>query len=238
MAANCYLDVLGRMLTFIIWEFDATDAAVAVVTAMLSSGIEREGMFGLTKFIAPQTITFTKIIENGMDDPGAEAKIIDLLVLDEEPIHKQIDAKTIDSQLFTNRFPGAKFKGLSDMINNVSSPEAITTADILFNKIQNDFAYDAKGNLREVPVEFHYDFVVAGVDVDAEVTFKGILDGLFKTSDEMCQLLRKLEVEVEIITCPYSSQSSDYGTKGSPKFPDAPMNPILLWGLDAYGPEN
>lgn len=222
--------VTGR---FLWWDFDATDEAIGVVTAMLSSGIEREGMFGLTKFIQPATITFRGIIENGVDEPTNKI-IPDLIVMNEEPIHKKIDANTIDNQLFKNRFPGAKFQGLKDMINGVQSSEASNTANVLYTTIVEQFSKDANKKERVLHIAFNYNFIVAAVDVDATVAFRGILDGLFDSPESMCEFLRKLEVKVEISTIPYSDNEADYGVKEAPLTPDAPYNPVILWGLSTY----
>ncbi len=223
-------DKLVGSLLFGLIKFDVTDLALRLVTAMLSAGVEREGTFGLTKFIQPSTITFRGILENGLDAP-LNNQISDLIILNEEPIHKKIDANTIDNQLFKNRFPGAKFAGLRDMINNKPSTDAANTADILYSTIEGQFCKDAKGNERNVSVRVQEDYGIAAVDVNAVVNFRGILNGLFTNGTEMAELLRKLEVKVEISTIPYSDNEADYGVKDAPLTPDAPYNPIILWGL-------
>lgn len=223
-------DKLVGSLLFGLIKFDVTDIAVGLVTSMLSAGVEREGTFGLTKFIQPSTITFRGILENGLDAP-LNNQISDFIILNEEPIHKKIDANTIDNQLFKNRFPGAKFAGLRDMINNKPSTDAANTADILYSTIEGQFCKDAKGNERNVSVRVQKDYGVAAVDVNAVVNFRGILNGLFTNGTEMAELLRKLEVKVEISTIPYSDNEADYGVKDAPLTPDAPYNPIILWGF-------
>lgn len=223
-------DKLVGSLLFGLIKFDVTDIALGLVTAMLSAGVEREGTFGLTKFIQPSTITFRGILENGLDAP-LNNQISDLIILNEEPIHKKIDANTIDNQLFKNRFPGAKFAGLRDMINNKPSTDAANTADILYSTIEGQFCKDAKGNERNVSVRVQKDYGIAAVDVNAVVNFRGILNGLFTNGTEMAELLRKLEVKVEISTIPYSDNEADYGVKDAPLTPDAPYNPIILWGF-------
>lgn len=220
--------LVGTLLWVI--KFDVTDIALGLVTAMLSSGVEREGTFGLTKFIQPSTITFRGIVENGLDAP-LNNMISDLIILNEEQIHKKIDANTIDNQLFKNRFPGARFAGLRDMINNKPSTDAANTADILYSTIEGQFCKDAKGNERNVSVRVQKDYGIAAVDVNAVVNFRGILNGLFTNGTEMAELLRKLEVKVEISTIPYSDNEADYGVKDAPLTPDAPYNPIILWGF-------
>lgn len=205
---------------------DETDAVVKIVKEYLSGGFERTGMFGLTKFIQPSTITFRNLVEN-----GAQNLNNGILILDEEPIHKKIDAFTVDNQLFANRFPGATFTGLKNMVNNISSDEATQTANVLYTTIKTQFSKDAAGNPRVVSVNYGIDLKIISFVVDATVRFEGLLDGLFTSGEEMAALLRKLEVEVSLSTIPYSDNVDDYGTKGNPLTPEAPYYPIIIWGL-------
>ena len=207
---------------------DLTDIAIGIIQGLMSSGIPREDDLGLclTKFIAPQTITFRGILGNEASRGDA------ILLLDEEPIHKKLNSDNIDA-LFNQKFKGATFKGLSDIINGVTpeTPDAITTSEILYNTIDQQFSKDDKGNPRKISINKDEGIYT----IKANVKFKGILDALFKDPKEMREFLPKLKVSITIGTYPYSAKDSDYGTKGAAKTPSAPYNPLIFWGLDAYG---
>ena len=205
---------------------DLTDVAIGIIQGLMSSGIPREDDLGLclTKFIAPQTITFRGILTNGV------SKGDDLLLLDEEPIHKKLNSDNIDG-LFTQKFPGATYQGLCDIINGKSTTEAITTSEILYTTIDQQFSKDANGKDRKISINKD-----EGVyTIKANVKFKGILDALFKDAKGLRDFLPKLKVSITIGTYPYSATDSDYGTKGAAKEPSTPYNPLVFWGLDAYG---
>ena len=204
-----------------------TDVAIGMVQGLMSGGIAREDDLGLclTKFIAPQTITFRGILSN------EASKGDDILLLDEEPIHKNLNSDNIDG-LFSKKFKGATYKGLCDIINGIESSDAITTSEILYNTVDQQFSKDANGNPRKVSLSKDYSFLAT---IKVNVKFKGLLDGLFKSPAEFRAFLPKLKLSITIGTYPYSATDSDYGTKGAPKEPAAPYNPLIFWGLDAYG---
>ena len=126
-------------ITFI--GMNLTDVAIGMVQGLMTSGIPREDELGLclTKFIAPQTITFRGILSNEASEGDA------ILLLDEEPIHKKLNSENIDA-LFNLKFKGATYKGLCDIINGIESSDAITTSEILYNTIDQQFSKDANGN--------------------------------------------------------------------------------------------
>lgn len=212
-------------ITFI--GMNLTDVAIGMVQGLMTSGIPREDELGLclTKFIAPQTITFRGILSNEASKGDA------ILLLDEEPIHKKLNSENIDA-LFNLKFKGATYKGLCDIINGIESSDAITTSEILYNTIDQQFSKDANGNPRKVSITKEYSFLAT---IKVNVKFKGLLDGLFKNAAELRAFLPKLKLSITIGTYPYSAKDSDYGTKGAAKTPSAPYNPLIFWGLDAYG---
>ncbi len=212
-------------------DHDLTDTAVDIVKTFLESGIPREDeLLGLclTKFIAPQTITFRGVVSNN-SSPGD-----DIIILDEEPIHKIVSGDNINA-LFNQKFKGATFEGLSDIIKGISSAAAVTTSEILYDIIDQQFSKDADGNDRVILIKKEVDLWVVKFQIDADVRFKAILDAFFENAASLRAMLPKLKLSITIGTYPYSANDADYGTKGAPDTPDQPYNPLVFWGLDAYG---
>lgn len=213
-------------------DYDLTETAVGLVTSFLKSGIPREDdLFGLclTKFIDPKTITFRGILSNN-SNVGEN-----ILILDEEPIHKIVGDDNINS-LFNQKFKGATFQGLVDIINgNSDSPAALTTSEILYDTINKQFSKDANGKDRVITIKKEVNIVIGKFLIDADVRFKAVLDAFFKDAEGLRELLPKLKLSITIGTYPYSSIDADYGAKGAPKTPNKPYNPLVFWGLDAYG---
>ena len=212
-------------------DYDLTDTAVELVTSFLGSGIPREdNTFGLclTKFIAPQTITFRGILSNQASKGDA------ILILDEEPIHKILGSDNINS-LFNQKFNGATYEGLVDIIKGKNTPAAITTSEILYNTVDEQFSKDANQKERVITIKKEVNIIIGKFVIDADVRFKAVLDAFFKNAEEMRNLLPKLKLSITIGTYPYSATDSDYGSKGAPKETSAPYNPLIFLGLDAYG---
>ena len=217
-------------------EFDATDTAVKIVMDALETGIPRDAStdilnlkpIGLTEFIAPSTITFTKIVSNG----ASEGK--NILFLDESPIHKQIGSDAINN-LFAAKFPGATYEGLIDISNGRNTPSAITTSEVLYSVLNEQFSYEAKDKLRTVYVSKEISALGQKVTVKAYIELKAILDVFFTDAASLRSLLPKLKISLTIGTYPYSANPEDYGTKRAPRQPDIDYYPLIFWGLDAYG---
>lgn len=216
-------------------KYDLTDTGVSLVTSMLDGGIPREGTISLTEFIAPSTITFRNILDNGAAMPQSNSNVYpDILILDEEPIHKNVNSNNINS-LFAEKFPGATYTGLRDILNNLDTDDAKTTKNILFETISNQLCKTANGKDRVVSASKSQWIVIGTVNVKVNVKFSAILNAFFTTSDEMCNFLRSLWVSVDITPYPYSTDPAAYGTKGNPVEPNKTYNPLIIWGLDAWG---
>ena len=217
-------------------EFDATDTAVKIVMDALETGIPRDASteilnlkpIGLTEFIAPSTITFTKIVSNG----ASEGK--DILFLDESPIHKQIGSDAINN-LFATKFPGATYEGLIDISNGRNTPSAITTSEVLYSVLNEQFSYEANNKLRTVYVSKEIEALGQKVTIKAYIELKAIMDVFIKDAASLRSLLPKLKISLTIGTYPYSANPEDYGTKRAPNQPNTDYYPLIFWGLDAYG---
>lgn len=211
-------------------------AAKLAIALTVSGGIPRDDtgalcFLYLTKFINPQTITFNGLISN-----GATNITDDILILDEAPIYKEIKAEVI------NRFLGERFadsagnkptcEGLQDIVNGKRNTNAAKiTSQTLYNVLESVFR--DKGDM-----SMTVDLKVKKYEVDINLlaVFKAILPNV----DSLMDMLQKMKVRLEITTCPYhANKETGYGTKANPipiKNITGDKNPIIFWGLDAYGP--
>ena len=206
---------------------------VPIVMGTMSSGVPRdEGTLTfiyLTKFIDPQSITFNGVLENGAANVND-----DIFFLDENPIYKEIKAETVDRLLsekfiYNNQVP--TYAGLLDIVNGNNTPEANLTAEVLYNKLRETVA--GRGEIKMT-----LDIKLKKYNVD--INLGNVFDALISNPDDLKAKLPKMKFAITISTCPYhADKAAGYGSKASPIALDdieGPKNPIILWGLDAYGP--
>ena len=185
-------------------------AVYAGFPLLISNGIPRDGsMLYLTRFMDPANITFTGVIENGVTEGTTE-----FIVMDENPIYKEVGADAVDKLLrekfdfidpTSNTLYIPTFIGMRDIVNGVSSDEAKTTAKAIYGKL------DATIGSKTV--------TVSGYKLKLAPIFKAV----FSSEADMSKMIGDMQVSVKIVTYPYDSNS--------------PQNPIIFWGLDAYGPK-
>ena len=75
-------------------------------------------------------------------------------------------------------------------------------------------------------------FSLAGV---FDVEFKTVFDALFSSLGDMVKKLPNMEFEITISTCDHKPNKADYSGVAL-KDMQKTNNPIIFWGLDAYGP--
>ena len=220
------------------------------VVDMFKAGIPRDGtLLYLGKFIDYQTITF-----NGVVECGTSTDHNNIIVLNEENIYKGINKDLIDMFLNDETKPmGGKFvyndykptyQGLYDLINYDQTIE-IKTDDDVKTKIDSDadtvtgnqltYAYNTAYAIYNKLLEKIGDkeFSLAGI---FNVQFRTVFDSLFGSLPDMVTKLPNIEVEITISTCDYKPNKADYSGV-SLKDMQATNNPIIFWGLDAYGHE-
>ena len=221
-------------------DFGSTIAKAAVegLIGGMSSGIPRDksssfDFITLTQFIDPQTITFNGVLEN-----GAGSAVDDIFILDEEPIHKGITAKTVNNLLEEKFYfidaSGNKliptYEGLKDIINgNENSDAANTTANAIYNKLKKVFADRGVYKISKK---------VVFVTVTADISFTNVFNALIPDVDALKDMVKKMKVQVTISTCPYHPNKADYGSKASPitlNNISGDKNPMIFWGLDMNG---
>ena len=208
----------------------ATGAAVGLVMNSLKNGIPRDKeedltFLYLTKFIAAETITFSKnIVEN-----GASSKSDNIIILDEEPIHKQISQSVVNSFLET-RFkyiePQSKavyiptYQGLFDIVNNRSS--SYDEKNKNGNTYRHNTSYAIYNKLMDKLGSKTISVSQSGMTVD--IVLGNVLGAFFKTQEEMEAMFQTMKVKLDVSTYPYDANSTEY-------------NPLILWGFDVYGPD-
>lgn len=175
---------------------------------LIEDGIPREGdMLYLTRFMDPANITFSGVIENGYAEGTT-----DILILDENPIYKELGTAAVD-KLLREKFDYVDasqntyiptFEGMYDIVNGISSDAATITAKAIYGKLESAIG------TKEVTVS-SYKLKLAPV-------FKAV----FPSESEMTRMLGDIEVAIKITTYPFGTETS--------------YNPIIFWGLDAYGP--
>jgi len=223
------------------------------VINMMKDGIPRDGtLLYLGRFIDYQTITFNGVVEAGASNDNQH-----LVVLTEEHIYKGIDVNLINRFLNDRTHPmGGKFiyqigevtykptyQGLYDLINYDSTKLSINSDDDV-KKISSE-RDDINGNNETYAYNTAYaiynkllstignqTFSLAGV---FDVEFKTVFDALFSSLGDMVKKLPNIEFEITISTCDHKPNKADYSGVQL-KDMQKTNNPIIFWGLDAYGP--
>ena len=215
---------------WLLYTTTACEIAVSYVMGKFDNGVPRDDeMIHLTQFIDPQTITFNGVVTNG--SIAGE----NIFFLDEEPIYKGIDAAAINNLLLTRFEYNGKiptYEGLSNILTGNIDDSATATAEILYNKLRSSFL--DRGVLNKT-----LDIPLIG-EVSVSITMVTIFDAIFKSSADLISKLQTLKARVQISTCPFhADKAKGYGTKASPislNNIQGDKNPIIFWGLDAYGP--
>lgn len=210
--------------------------AKLAILLSVNSGIPRDDsgslcFLYLTKFINPQTITFNGLVSNQVTAATAP-----MIILDESPIYKEIKAEVINNFL-SQRFVDSEgksptCKGLQDIVKgDTTSDDAKITASTLYNVLRSVF--DEKGVM-----EMTVDVKPKAYDVDIDLC--NVFDALIPSPTALMTILQTMKLELQVSTCPYhANKETGYGTKANPIPIDnitGDKNPIIFWGLDAYGP--
>ncbi len=213
-----------------------------LVQSLLNTGIAREGaLVGLSSFIDPQTITFNGVVENGSSEEDGH-----IIILHEEHKYKGIDENMVNMFLNDDTKPmGGKFiyngikptyQGLKDIVNSTTSATdkinnngktfAENTSYAIYNKLMSTI-----GNRT---------FSLPGLD---PIKFSDIFNAVFASEADMVAKLPDIEFEIVVSTCDHYDNKAEYGRKNSNGDYIYPLselqknnNPIVFWGLDAYGP--
>ena len=227
--------------------------AVSAVLYTISDGIKRDkesdfDFLYLTQFIAPITITFRGLVDNGASNASDH-----ILVLDESPIYKELGSAAVDNLLqekFTYNGVVPSFDGLKDIVNgNDNTDKALNTSYAIYNSLKSVFA--SQGT-KEKPGWLTKKVSVQGYDLlEVDIYMPNVFDAMCpaekdtnaKKNSALNTLLRNLEIEMTIVPCPHLPESA-YGNKNSSVSvsalrarEDAKNNPIIFWGIDAYGPD-
>lgn len=175
---------------------------------LIEDGIPREGdMLYLTRFMDPANITFSGVIENGYAEGTT-----DILILDENPIYKELGTAAVD-KLLREKFDYVDasqntyiptFEGMYDIVNGISSDAATITAKAIYGKLESAIG------TKEVTVSSY------------KLKLAPVFNAVFPSESEMTRMLGDIEVAIKITTYPFGTETS--------------YNPIIFWGLDAYGP--
>ena len=197
----------------------------------LGSGIPREsGYINLTKFIHPSTITFNGIVSNNVESASDP-----ILILDEEPIFKELGTAAIDNLLkekftYNGKVPTAR--GLKDIVNEEKEEPSYAndTAEAIYYSLKGVLATNGDINMQVLG-----SYAIA---MNLGNVFDYLIKSYIPTGSEdpiegLKVLLRDMKFEIEIASYPYAANKLvDYGTKGNSVVPTSyGCNPIVFWGL-------
>lgn len=200
----------------------------------LDNGIPRQGgMINLTKFIHPSTITFNGIISNNVESASDP-----ILILDEEPIFKELGSAAINNLLkekftYNGKVPTAQ--GLKDIVNKTEgSSDANDTAEAIYYSLK-----DVLGTNGDISTTVQIDLKLFKIPVDVDMNLGIVFDELIAQYNDtdpiegLKELLRDMKFEIEIGSYPYAANKlTAYGTKGGPVVPkEYGCNPIVFWGI-------
>ena len=207
----------------------------------LDNGIPRQGgMINLTKFIHPSTITFNRIISNNVESASDP-----ILILDEEPIFKELGSAAINYLLkekftYNGKVPTAQ--GLKDIVNETEGSSDANDTEGSSDANANDTAeaiyYSLKDVLStngDISTTVKILFFSVPVDMNLGIVFDELIAQYNSTDpiEGLKELLRDMKFEIEIGSYPYAANKlTAYGTKGEPVVPkEYGCNPIVFWGL-------
>jgi len=163
-----------------------------LVIDMLKDGIPRDnssgGMIYLTRFIAPETITFSAILEN-----GADSKADPILILDEAPIFKEVGEAQINN-LFATKFTYNNYiptyEEFSDAVLTGKCNDSIKT---IWAKLESSVG-DKKAALGSL----------------AEIEIWPIFTSIFSGPEDLAAKLGAVKIRVEIATCSPTGASTSH----------------------------
>ena len=200
----------GGILGAIAWAAWQT-LGRAIFIGMLNDGIYRVAKEGetrpivLTTFIAESTLTFNGVVSN-----NSEPTTTQIIILDENPIYKEVGAAAVDN-LFSTKFDNyvdpasgniiiPTFQGLYDIVNGIESDDANITAKAIYGSFEATIGGEG--------ADFN------GINLPVWDIFQGI----FPSVADLQRILGDILVKVEIITHPIVNSTT--------------YNPIIFWGID------
>lgn len=237
---------------------------LGIITYFLfPDGITRDAsMMSLTNFIDPRTITFNGVINVNAEDWGQN-----ILIMDEEPIHKRIGDDTINNLLTTKfvytRGADRDYKPESPHFTVNKNTLVPSYEGLLAIVTENPANYEGYSEVARETAEalfyqIHYviDVKVGGTIhvkkyiIDKDLNVHGVVDSIFKSPKELTEFLRTWKCLIEIQTYPYYANKDEYVenpnadkvvTKGILKDSDGyPKygNPMYFWGIDVTTEED
>ena len=203
---------------------DVPMSLAEVLLGSLANGITRDLLVGDLVGINESTITFNGMVHNGY----FQKKDRNAVVMYEAPVYKEVSPKTVEG--FIGRFSAggktATLAGLKAILNATLSDDGelkfeegdgYTSSQNEAMAIETAEAIIAK--LISVIGDLSLNIVVA------EVKFSSIISpGMFKDAYDLMHKLRDMKFEIVIKTWPYPNSDM--------------LQPIVFWGLDAWGPSN
>ena len=249
---NILTDALGKFLGSLAWGL-AGDG----ILSQMANGIPRDGdLLALTRFIDPQTITFNGVLECGASDDHSQILIFN----NEEHIYKGIDGNMLDRFLGDNSTTmGGKFiynnikptyQGLKDIVNydsetiTIESDEDISKIPSGEDQVNNNGLTYAQNTAYAIYNKLYTVLGEKTFSLGSYITlrFSQLFNVLIPSQAGLVTMLPNMEFEITISTCDYYKDKAIYATKENDKYKytltnlQTSLNPIVFWGLDAYGP--
>ena len=181
---------------------------------MLQDGIPKvkekdTDLLTLTQFMDAANITFSNVIENSALE-GATS----LIMLDENPIYKEVGSAAV-AKLLEEKFDH------KDENNNIIIPTYEGLCHIV-NGVESTKA-DVTANAIFGKLKSTIGNQKVSLMSSLTINVWDIFSAIFPDAATMKRIMGDLKVRVYISTCPYGT--------------DTAYNPMIFWGLDAYGPD-
>lgn len=200
-------------------------------------GLTRQAIEGFVENIA--LMTFKGLVPNGDFDKN------NVVIMDENPVYKEVKADRIDN--FLKSFRAGVEEDVPVIDKETGQPKTDAEGKIVTEKKTITYTATCEGLLAmlvdaKINADGTFKYSTTEAQQSAEATSKAIYYKLYNTiknkSEQLAPILnsfftsphdlqhkmRDAEIQVIIETRPYDDNGST-------------LNPVVLWGFDAYGPD-
>lgn len=204
-------------------DYDRSTALQAILTAAQAAGIKFDPTYGIPRktmdvFVKNQSLlNFNGIVENyGFDSNN-------VIILDESPVYKEVKSDRIDKFLesFSATVDGVKCTATcagmeAILLKGVDDPQ---TGELVFPDAES-------ARLAEETAKGVYYRLSNSLSDFKGLDLSGLMGYYFTSWQDFIRKIRDAKIQVILETCPY-----DFSEGGT-------INPLVLWGFDAYGPND
>lgn len=214
-------------------DYSDSWALKALLVLAQAAGIKFDDTYGIPRstmdvFVNNQSLlNFNAIVDSYDFDKN------NVIIMDESPIYKEVKSDRIDNFLdsfqatvkeedpATNKEVENKYVATCDGLSALLTPGHNEDGSINFP--DSDTQKLAESTAKAIYYKFHNTFSsFTSYDLD----LSGLLGYYFSGWEDFMHKIRDAKFQVILETCPYDF--SDSGT----------INPLVIWGFDAYGPND